>query len=156
MIADKYSEESSRYDFSKVKIEKDAALEAALTKMNAAFFSEKDNYLGLVNAASDSAYQQLHGQALAAQLLSIYRQQLPVWIAGTKEQFIAINNLIISKGYAKVLADNNTSHPYFIQLLELKGLMLDRLLMFSRMVEGANQLVASLIDNCKKDPGSCK
>lgn len=45
------------------------------------------------------------------------------------------------KGYYKQIQSGNKDYPYYIQLLEAKGLMLDRVIKLVELIDGAEASV---------------
>ena len=54
-----------------------------------------------------------------------------------------LNKMIISKGYDKVLASGNSANKYFVQLLEVRGVLLNWLLELNKQVSIANDMAAT-------------
>jgi hypothetical protein len=156
MLAGKFDDESQRIDFSKTTIARDKTVQAAIDKANTSFFSSMDDYTRSVNNKMDSAYKQSKGMELAKQQLEIYRTALPSLINTVKKSMAGIQKLLDDKGYNKQLIEQNTAHPYYIQLLEVRGLFFDRLLKLTEQIEGIQRSVASQVDICKKSPELCK
>jgi hypothetical protein len=145
MLAGKYDDESEHYDFTKIKLTKDPVLNTAVTNANTAFFSVVDDYTRKVGSRVDSAQKQYTGKELAKRLLDIYQYEFSILVSRVKNQWKEINKLMLTKGYNKLLAAGKTDSPYFIQLLEVRGILYDRLLKLNQQVEIANNRVAEMV-----------
>ena len=143
-LSDRYDNEGSRYDFTSAK------------NANAAFFHAIDDYNRSIGPRLDSIYKNYKGVDMAKQQLELYRKELPVLINNVKKILLEWNKIMNAKGYNKQLINRNASYPYYIQVLEARGLFYDRLLKLVDMEEGILKSVASTVDICRKYPESCK
>ena len=149
MLAGKFDIESRQYDFTKVTITKDQQLDGAVLENDKSFYSMLTDYLRRINSSMDSAFQLYKGKALAKQVLTIYNREFPYLINGTKAQYMKLNKMIIAKGYEKVLAAGNSANKYFIQLLEVRGVLLNWLLELNKQVSIANEMAATFANEEK-------
>lgn len=156
MLAGRYDDESERYDFTKINLAKDKALQAAVEKASTSFFSAIDNYNRIVKDRIDSISPKYKGMELAKHQQEIYRKELGVLINTCKKLMLEVDKIMNAKGYNKQLLTQTSSAPYYIQLLEVRGLFFDRLMKLNDLVEGALAFVAAQVDNCKKYPELCK
>ena len=74
-------------------------------------------------------------------------------IAQQRHDTVTMGNCLLNTGVAEVhqkkyndaLANHNTGHPYYIQLLEMQAVIIDRMMMVSGQVEAANGFAAALL-----------
>jgi len=149
MLAGKFDIESRQYDFTKVTITKDQQLDGAVLENDKSFYSMLTDYLRRINSSMDSAFQLYKGKALAKQVLTIYNREFPYLINGTKAQCMKLNKMIIAKGYDKVLAAGNSANKYFVQLLEVRGVLLNWMLELNKQVSIANEMAATFANEEK-------
>ena len=57
--------------------------------------------------------------------------------------------MVIAKGYDKVLAAGNSTNKYFVQLLEVRGVLLNWLLELNKQVSIANEMAATFANEEK-------
>ena len=155
MLSGRYESESQRYDFSKVQIKRDPALEQALHQFTTDFYARLDDYLRAVSRATDSL--RTGNQIVNAEKeLALYHEQLPPFKAIVKILLSQLDNTMRAKGYNAVLEKSDTTNPFFIQMLEARGLMLEKIKMLLQQIDGASQSATSMEDYCRKNPGECK
>jgi hypothetical protein len=155
-LSGRYDNEGRRYDFTKVKNATDKALQAAVDKATAAFFRAIDDYNRSIGPRLDSIYKNFKGVDMAKPQLDIYRKEMAMLINTVKKILLEWNKTMNAKGYNKQLLTKNASYPYYIQVLEARGLFYDRVLRLLEMEDGAMKSIASMIDVCRKYPESCK
>lgn len=156
-LSKKYERDNEKYDFSKIQIARDKQLEEKIHYINTDFFSIIDSYNRSVNARLDSLRKKENSTILNAEKeLQVQREELIQLIKKERVVITRMNDILISRGYNAVLDKGDASHPYYIQLLEIRGLMFDRMLKLNQMVHGANFGAATLRDYCKKNPADCK
>jgi len=155
-LSDRYDYEGRRYDFTKVKNPADKALQATVENATAAFFRAIDDHNRAIGPRLDSIYKNYKGVEMAKQQLELYRKVLPVLINNVKKILLEWNKTMNAKGYNKQLLTRNSSYPYYIQVLEARGLFYDRLLRLVEIEDGVMKSIASMIDICRKYPESCK
>lgn len=156
MIAGRFEEERKRFDFSKVIINEDRKLKDAVDEMNISFFRVQDDFLRAIGNRLDSVYKRAIGLEIARNQLAIYREEMPGFIYKVKNVLLQLDRFMNDKGYNKVISEKSSSHPYYIQILEARGVMLDRISMLLTQIDGVQATVASTVDICKRFPDSCK
>jgi hypothetical protein len=156
MLSGRYDEESVKYDFTKVVVGRDKQLETTMNTINLSVTSIWRDHLRTVNSRMDSASKQYKGVAFASKELEIYRQETPLLINDVKKLLTELDKLMNEKGYNKVLLEHDASHPYYVQILEARAIMLDRLWYLTLFMDGAQDAVAIQVDYCKKSPEWCK
>jgi hypothetical protein len=154
MISGRYDRESITVDFSKVSTSKDPKLQQAVNEMNASFFRISDDLSRTFSG--DTSLKHLVGLDIARKQLEMYRKELPTYIEKVKNILLQLDKLMNEKGYNKVLAEKNTTHPYYIQILEARGVVLDKITMLVNQIDAAQFSAASYVDICKRFPDSCK
>ena len=137
------------HDFTKVAIARDPQLNATILEENRSFYSTLNDYLRRINSSMDSAFKQYTGKDLAQQTLIIYKREFPSLFATAKEQCKKLNKMMIAKGYDKVLASGNDANKYFVQLLEVRGTLLNWLVELNKQVDIANQMAAMFVNEIK-------
>lgn len=155
-LSDRYDNEGRRYDFTKAKNATDKTLQTAVDNATAAFFRAIDDHNRSIGPRLDSIYKNYKGVEMARQQLDFYRKEMPVLINNVRKILLEWNKTMNAKGYNRQLLSRNASYPYYIQVLEARGLFYDRLLRLAEMEEGILKSVASMIDICRKYPESCK
>lgn len=118
MLSKKYDYENDRYDFSKIIIKKDKDLDNKMQDINSIFFYEWDNYRRNAGVDPDSA-----------------RKYFPVLVQKVKKQLQQLVEYMEKRKYNSVVENGETSHPYYLQLLEIRGIMLDRVIKLNRLTE---------------------
>lgn len=156
MIAGRFEDERKKFDFSKITISQDKKLKDAVDEMNISFFKIQDDFLRLIGSKMDSVYKQTTGLEIAKGQLNVYRKQMPAFIRKAKDVLLHLDRLMNDKGYNKVLSERNSSHPYYIQILEARGIILERISMLLTQIDGVQAAAASQVDICKRFPDSCK
>lgn len=73
-----------------------------------------------------------------------------------KNQLAGLNDTMTKKGYNAVLDKHDNKHPYYMQLLEMRGTMLDRVLKVLDQINSGNQAAAMAVDAWQKNPESCR
>ncbi|MGC4102082.1 hypothetical protein [Ferruginibacter sp.] len=153
---DRLEKESKQYRHTDAKVQKDPVLEKAVKEAITDYFSMLDNYLRTVNYSIDTLFKKYTGRTLAEKELQLYQKELPQLYSKTKAIFSKVHQMMRSKGYNTVLQQGNTQHPYYIQLLEARGQLLDKLRELNKQADAANATAAQLVEFCKKDPETCK
>jgi hypothetical protein len=157
MLTGRYDNEDQRIDFSKVIINKDKELDNKLKEANQAYFYELDNFQRAVGNAVDSVRNKNEPAMIrAGHELRIMQKHLPAFIKKVHRLINQVTTYRDKKGYNLALVNHQAGHPYYIQLLEVRGLLLSRLRDLNKMAEGASQMAAMIADTCKKYPDSCK
>lgn len=156
MIAGRFEEERRRFNFMKVTISKNDDLRNAVDEMNIAFFKMQDDFLRSVGNRLDSVYKKAIGFDIARGQLKIYREEMPGFIHKVNTLLLQLDKFMNEKGYNKAISDNNSSYPYYIQILEARGVMLERISMLVAQIDGVQASAASTVDICKRFPDSCK
>jgi hypothetical protein len=73
-----------------------------------------------------------------------------------QKKLAGLNDTMTKKGYNAVLDKHDNKHPYYIQLLEIRGTMLGRVLKLLDQINSENQAAAMAVDACQKNPESCR
>ncbi|MFT3680208.1 MAG: hypothetical protein QM791_08030 [Ferruginibacter sp.] len=147
MLAGKVDEDGRYYDFSKINTAEDPILKTAQEDANTAFFASLDDYQRRINSRLDSVWKMSNPTGQAEQAIKIYREELPVFINIIRQQQVKLQQLIKTKGYAKVLITQDSKHPYYIQLLETRALMLDRLSLLNKQAESVIGMISMFTKN---------
>jgi hypothetical protein len=113
---------------------------------DALFFHDLDTYQRAINSVIDSIYKTPNPATAADAVLNEYNKQIS-WLKNKTPDFYqdAIR-YCQQKKYNDVLANHNADHPYFIQLLEMQAVIIDRMIIVSGQVEAANGFAAALIN----------
>jgi len=120
MLAGRYDAESEHTDFAKITINKDGELDAAVKSANTAFFTAMDDAARKTGQALDSVSKLYSGLQLIERALEIHRRELSALTRTVWKQLQHVESIMKKKGYDTILAKGKVSHPYYIQLLELK------------------------------------
>ncbi len=108
------------------------------------FFNVVDD-CGRLTSGIDSILKLGEGYGEQAEkMLRVYQQAAPVFIKKLKLFIKEMNDLMNKKGYNTVLDNQENTHKYYIQLLEVRGLLLDRIKQANRMIGGSVGYVATL------------
>lgn len=118
MLSKKYDYESDRYDFSKIIIKKDKELDERMQEVNTAFFYEWDTYTRNAGTDPDSA-----------------RKYFPVLAGKVKQQLQELVIYMDKRNLDAVVDNSEASNPYYQQLLEIRGIMIDRVMKLNQLTE---------------------
>jgi len=144
MLSGRYDVESRRIDFTKIVIAEDPELKKKQEEQNRVFFNVVDDY-GRLTAGIDSIRNLGEGYGVQAEkMLRVYQQAAPVFVKKLQLFIKEMNDLMNKKGYNTVLDNQVQTHKYYIQLLEVRGLLLDRIKQANRMIGGSMGYVAAL------------
>ena len=144
MLSGRYDLEGRRYDFSKIVIAEDPELKNKQTEQSRVFFNVVDDY-GRMTAAIDSIRKQEEGYGVQAEkMIRVYLRAVPEFIKEFKQFIKEMNDLMNKKGYNAILDKQVQTHKYYIQLQEVRGLLLDRIKQVNRMIGGSVGYVAAL------------
>lgn len=157
MLAQRYDKQTASLDYSKAAIVRDKKIDQLITDFNSSYFYEQDKFLRAVNAQMDMLSKAaITGIPLAEKQLAIYRDKLPAWSNTVKSQLKKLDDLLTAKGYNTIIDKKDSTHPNYVQLLEVRGLMLDRLLQLLLQTDGVNGMAAGTVDICRTYPDACK
>lgn len=142
MLAGRFEDESGRYDFSKINNPRDKALTAAIDHANAAYFSALDDYSRQSNSNIDSVLKQAGAANLHAQW-EVYKKEIPILIKNIRRMATTLDKFMNEKGYTQNLMNEGPNYIYYIQVLEARALILDRLIRLVEMIDGAQASISA-------------
>jgi hypothetical protein len=143
MLAGRIDQESRQYNFTKVVIAEDPELKKKRQEQIGVFFNIVDYYSRMTSWTIDSIRKKEESYAVQAEkMIGVYQQVAPVVVKKLKVLIKEMNDLMNKKGYNAVLNNKVTTHKYYIQLLEVRGLLLDRIKQINRMIDGSCGYVA--------------
>ncbi|OQP54494.1 hypothetical protein A4H97_21185 [Niastella yeongjuensis] len=138
MLSGRYEMEGRRVDFTKIVIAEDPELKKKQTEQSRVFFNIVDDY-GRLTSGIDSIRKLEEDYGVQAEkMLRIYQQAVPVFVKKLRLFIKEMNDLMNKKGYNTVLDNQVQTHKYYVQLLEVRGLLLDR-------IRHANRLIGSSV-----------
>ena len=145
ILSGRYDREGRRIDFSKIVNAEDPGLTKKQTELCRVFLNEVDYFGRIANDPIDSIRQKGEAYAVQAEkMLRIYQQAVPVFIKRVSRLNNEMNELMNRKGYNKVLDNKVQTHKYYIQLLEVRAMMLDRIKQVNQIIDGACMYVAQM------------
>ena len=156
MIAGRYEEEDRHVDFTRIRVTREKNLEAQLREEGSSFFNALEDFWKLVGDQLQVALTQRKGMAVGQAELDIYRAALPQLTLRVKKSILAVDGYMEKNGFNNILAGSQGGSPYTMQVLEARGLMLDRLMKLVEQIDHALASVARQIDNCRKHPDQCR
>ncbi|HEY8897884.1 MAG TPA: hypothetical protein VIM79_23830 [Niastella sp.] len=156
-MADRLEQDNRKFDRIHNELPTDKELENKMHDINSSYFREADDLNRALGNALDSI-NKLNYAAIDRTLLQleIYRKQIPLHIRKVKQLLNETNTYMNKRGYNTVLDNHDTSNKYYIQLLEVRGLMYDRIQKTLLQVTATWKYSADMADICKKHPESCK
>jgi hypothetical protein len=156
-MADRFQQDDRRFDRIHNELPTDKELENKMREINSSYFREADNLSRALGNALDSV-NKLNYPAIdrTSLQLEIYRKQIALHIKKVKQLLNETNTYMNKRGYNTVLDNQDTSNKYYIQLLEVRGLMYDRIQKTLQQVTATWTYSADMADICKKHPESCK
>lgn len=156
-MSDRFRQDDRKFDRIHNELPTDKELENKMRDLNSSYFREADNLNRALGNVLDSItklnYQAVDRTALQ---LEIYRKEIARHIRKVKQILVETNAYMNKRGYNAVLDNHDTSHKYYIQLLEVRGLMYDRIQKTLLQVTATWVYTADMVDICKKHPESCK
>jgi hypothetical protein len=156
-MADRVQQDDRKFDRIHNQLPTDKELENKMSNLNSSYFREADNLGRALGNALDSIYR-LSYPAIdrTALQLNIYRKEIARHIRKVKQLLVETNTYMNKRGYTIVLDNHDTANKYYIQLLEVRGLMYDRIQKVLQQVTATWAYAADMADICKKHPESCK
>lgn len=156
-MADRLQQDNRKFDRIHNELPTDKELENKMRDINSSYFREADNLSRALGNALDSIIKLNYAAIDRTSLqLEIYRKQIALHIRKVKQLLNETNTYMNKRGYNAVLDNHDTSHKYYIQLLEVRGLMYDRIEKTLQQVTATWTYSADMADICKKHPESCK
>lgn len=156
-MAERVQQDDRKFDRIHNQLPTDKELENKMNTLNSSFFREADNLGRALGNALDSvnklAYPAIDRTALQ---LEIYRKEISRHIRKVKQVLVETNTYMNKRGYNTVLDNHDNSNKYYIQLLEVRGLMYDRIQKVLQQVTATWTYTADMVDICKRHPDSCK
>lgn len=145
MLAERFETEQKQYNFMKVVIAEDPELKQKRTELSRIFLDEVSYYGRISDRPIDSIRQIGEPYAVQAEkMLQVYQWAVPIFIKKVKKLIVEMNELMNRKGYNAVLNNKVQTHKYYIQLLEVRGLLLDQIKQVNRMIDGSCGYVAAV------------
>lgn len=156
-MADRLAEDNRKFDRVHIQLPVDKELENNMRELNNRFFRETGDFGRSIGNAYDSI-NKLNYPAMkrAALQLELYRKEFPGYCKKVQQILVVTNAYMNKKGYNTVLDRHDTSNKYYIQLLEVRALMYDRIEKVLQQVVATWVYSADMADMCKKHPGSCE
>lgn len=140
-LPDEY--DRNQIDFNKLNLSRDKVLDDKMKDANTMFFYYLDNTRRAVNRVIDSIYTSPNPSNGADAVLAEYNRQTTM----LKKQTLAVYQDPIKycqqKKYNEVLTNRSANHSYYIQLLEMQAIIIDRMLVVSAQVEAGNSYATS-------------
>lgn len=156
-MTDRFQQDGRRFDRIHNELPTDKELENKMRDINSSYFREADNLSHALGNALDSIIK-LNYPAIdrTSIQLDVYRKQIAIHIKKVKQLLNETNTYMNKRGYNAVLDNHDTSNKYYIQLLEVRGLMYDRIEKTLQQVTATWTYSADMADICKKHPETCK
>lgn len=156
-MADRLQQDNRKFDRVHIELPTDRELENKMRDINSSYFREAENLTRTLGNALDSLFKLNYPAIDRTSLqLEIYRKQIALHIKKVKQLLNETNTYMNKRGYNAVLDNHDTSNKYYIQLLEVRGLMYDRIQKTLQQVTATWIYSADIADVCKKHPESCK
>jgi hypothetical protein len=156
-MADRLEQDNRKFDRVHIELPTDKELENKMRDINSFYFREADNLSHTLGNTLDSINKLNYAAIDRTSLqLEIYRKQIALHIRKVKQLLNETNTYMNKRGYNAVLDNHDTSNKYYIQLLEVRGLMYDRIQKTLQQVTATWTYSADMADICKKHPESCK
>ena len=156
-MSDRFQQDDRKFDRIHNELPTDKELEKKMHDINSSYFREADNLSHALGNTLDSIIK-LNYPAIdrTSIQLEIYRKQIALHIRKVKQLLNETNTYMNKRGYNAVLDNHETSNKYYIQLLEVRGLMYDRIEKTLQQVTATWVYSADMADICKKHPETCK
>ena len=156
-MADRVQQDDRKFDRIHNELPTDKELENKIRYFNSSYFREADNLSRALGNVLDSI-NKLNYPAVdrTALQLEIYRKEIARQIKKVKQLLVETNTYMNKRGFNTILDNHDTSNKYYIQLLEVRGLMYDRIQKVLQQVTATWSYTADMVDICKKHPDSCK
>ena len=156
-MADRLEQDNRKFDRVLNELPTEKELENKMRDINSSYFREADNVSHALGNAFDSINKLNYAAIDRTSLqLEIYRKQIALHIRKVKQLLNETNIYMNKRGYNAILDNHDTSNKYYIQLLEVRGLMYDRIQKTLQQVTATWTYSADIADICKKHPESCK
>lgn len=156
-MTDRLQQDNRKFDRVHNELPTDKELENKIRDINSSYFREANNLSRALGNVLDSI-NKLNYPAVdrTALQLEIYRKEIARHIIKVKQILVETNTYMNKRGFNTILDNHDTSNKYYIQLLEVRGLMYDRIQKTLQQVTATWIYTADLVDICKKHPESCK
>lgn len=156
-MADRLQQDNRKFDRVHNELPTDKELENKMHDINSSFFREADHLSHTLGNALDSINKLSYGAIDRTSIqLEVYRKQIALHIRKVKQLLNETNTYMNKRGYNAVLDNHDTSNKYYVQLLEVRGLMYDRIQKTLLHITATWMYAADMADICKKHPESCK
>ncbi|OQP61770.1 hypothetical protein A3860_31400 [Niastella vici] len=146
MLAGRFDQERKRYDdFIKVVIAEEPELKKKQQAATTDYFYELDNFQRVINNALDSIVKSETDYGIQAEkILKAYQRILPGFVKKAKGVIGGMNEYLNKKGYNAVLNKQDKTHKYYIQLLEVRGLWLEKIREINKLTESGAKYAADM------------
>ncbi len=156
-MADRMRQDNNKFDRIHNQLPSDKDLENRMSAINSSFFSESSAWTRNLGNAYDSINKLNYPSIKRAGLhLQLYQKELVHYIKKIKQILLETNAYMNKRGFNTVLDNHDSSNKYYVQLLEVRGLMYDRIQKVLQQVTATWIYAADMVDICKRYPDSCK
>lgn len=156
-VAKRYENDPKRTDVTQSKLKKDKSLESLTREINIEVARFWNDYSRNANHLFDSLMKNgLRGRDLANAWLRDCRAEIITLLGRLEKPLDRLQKYMSQKGYNAAVDKIDRSHPYFVQLLETRGYLLDQQIKAFEVVDHANGMAADLVDACQKNPEACR
>lgn len=151
MMAKKFEDDSRTLDFTKIRLPQDAALAQLVRSTGFELSGTVNNYLRAVHQSESENGKTLKGVRLMDKNLLVYNRQFYIVLKVYKKHLADITALLDKKKWNVA----KSSNPYYIQLLETEGLLLERLKNILRSFYSIQIAASDTFQYCQKNPEYC-
>lgn len=157
MMAGIYESEGRKRDFSKLESKRDKEMDELWREVNGRCLDAiqifNSGYLRwLTTAAPEGKPVKQYQQEMIDDLRINYDKMA----MALRDCFQQMEQYWKKKGYVKVLAAQDSSYVYYVHILEMRGLMADKLTVLSDLAASVGRAAADKIEYCRKFPEECK
>lgn len=156
-MADRMRQDNNKFDRIHNQLPSDKDLENRMNAINSSFFTESNAWTRNLGNAYDSISKLNYPSIERAGLhLQLYQKEMVHYLKKVKQILLETNAYMNKRGFNAILDNHDSSNKYYIQLLEVRGLMYDRIQKVLQQVTATWIYAADMVDICKRYPDSCK
>lgn len=157
MLAGIYESEGKKRDFTKYDFKRDKEMDQLWREINGrcqyAIDRFNDGYLRWLTTAAPTGKPVKLQQQEMMDDLRVNHEKMALTL---RDRFQQMEQYWKKKGYDKVLTRQDSSHPYYMQIMEMRGLLADKLVVLSDLALSVGRAAADRIEYCRKFPEECK
>ena len=156
MFADTYDTEDRNVDVSKISLPVDKELDKKCRELSSGFLRAQDEYARTASRDWDSLRKNVFNpdKALSVgdveKVLAVEKRAFMPFLQKARKVLSELHAYMESRGYNAVLDGHRAEHPFYVQLLEVRAGIFDRLKMLNETVRGTCLNLALMVEAANK------